>query len=111
MGEIPAANLSSNFVEPDPSANCQLTDNPVTTSHSATSLHFKPVPQLRQSAKYKAFHFEKGERTLPFILTHIQVQSFQGSEAADGGALVIGVDVRAVLAAPTRVPLDTGDHS
>lgn len=32
MGEIPTANLSTNFVEPDPPADCQLTDNPVIAS-------------------------------------------------------------------------------
>lgn len=36
MGEIPTANLSANFVEADPPADCQLTDNPVITSHSST---------------------------------------------------------------------------
>lgn len=36
MGEIPAANLSANFVEADPPADSQLTDNPAITSHSST---------------------------------------------------------------------------
>lgn len=39
MGEIPAANLSSNFVEADPPADCQLADNSANTSHSITILH------------------------------------------------------------------------
>lgn len=33
MGEIPAANLSANFVEPDPPADGQLADDPVIASH------------------------------------------------------------------------------
>lgn len=36
VGEIPTANLSANFVEADPPADRQLTDNPVITSHSST---------------------------------------------------------------------------
>lgn len=36
MGEIPAANLSANFVEPNPPADCQLADNPVITSRRTT---------------------------------------------------------------------------
>lgn len=47
---------------------------------------------------------------LPFILAHIQVQPFQWGEAADGGSLVVRVDVWAVLAAPAAVPLATSDH-
>lgn len=48
---------------------------------------------------------------IPFILAHIQVQPFQRSQAADAGALVISVDVGAVLAAPARVSVDTSHHS
>lgn len=36
MGEIPAANLSANFVEPDPPADGQLSDDPVIASHRTT---------------------------------------------------------------------------
>lgn len=55
-------------------------------------------------------HEGAGE-AIPFILAHIQVQPFQRSQAADAGALVISVDVGAVLAAPARVSVDASHHS
>lgn len=51
------------------------------------------------------------EEAVPLILAHIQVQPFQRGQAADAGALIISVDVRAVLAAPARVSVDTRHHS
>lgn len=103
MGEIPAANLSANFVEPDPPADSQLSDDPVIASHRTTFSPFLiAVPIIP--------HEGVGEAK-PFILAHIQVQPFQRSQAADAGALVISVDVGAVLAAPARVSVDASHHS
>lgn len=55
MGEIPTANLSANFVEPDPPADCQLPDNPVTTSHSSTFSPFSSSGDIKTCRWWKPY--------------------------------------------------------